>query len=126
MAVVSIENDADFSLQVLHKTGIVMVYFWASWCGPCKMVRSEIENVAEKMASTVHAVCVNVDIRQDIAEKYDIMAVPTLLFFKDGKPLRRIIGYTSQEEMYLMRQRKTQQQRRVSIRNFDSKNVRMV
>ena len=49
MAVVSIENDADFSLQVLHKTGIVMVYFWASWCGPCKMVRSEIENVAEKM-----------------------------------------------------------------------------
>ena len=99
MAVISIENDADFSLQVLHKTGIVMVYFWASWCGPCKMVRSEIENVAEKMASTVHAVCVNVDIRQDIAEKYDIMAVPTLLFFKDGKPLRRIIGYTSQEEI---------------------------
>ncbi len=99
MAVVSIESDADFSLQVLHKTGIVMVYFWASWCGPCKMIRSEIENVAEKMASTVHAVCVNVDMRQDIAEKYDIMAVPTLLFFKDGKPLRRIIGYTSQEEI---------------------------
>ena len=63
------------------------------------MIRSEIENVAEKMASTVHAVCVNVDMRQDIAEKYDIMAVPTLLFFKDGKPLRRIIGYTSQEEI---------------------------
>lgn len=99
MAVVSIESDADFSLQVLHKTGIVMVYFWASWCSPCKMIRSEIENVAEKMASTVHAVCVNVDTRQDIAEKYDIMAVPTLLFFKNGKPLRRIIGYTSQEEI---------------------------
>ena len=83
MAVVSIESDADFSLQVLHKKGIVMAYFWASWCGPCKMIRSEIENVAEKMASIVHVVCINVDVRQEIAEKYDIMAVPTLLFFKD-------------------------------------------
>ena len=99
MAVVSIESDADFSLQVLHKKGIVMAYFWASWCGPCKMIRSEIENIAEKMASTVHVVCINVDVRREIAEKYDIMAVPTLLFFKDGEPLRRMIGYTSQEEI---------------------------
>ena len=51
MAVVSIESDADFSLQVLHKKGIVMAYFWASWCGPCKMIRSEIENIAEKITS---------------------------------------------------------------------------
>lgn len=99
MTLISVENDAAFSLQVMHKTGIVMVYFWAPWCEPCKMIRSEIQNAAQRFEGKVSIVNVNVDTAKSIAETYEIMAVPTLLFFEDGQPIKRIIGYASQGEI---------------------------
>lgn len=98
MAVVSIANDGDFSFHVRHKKGIVLVYFGAAWCGPCKLIKAEINAIARDLP-TLHVACVDVDAHEAIAAEYDIMAVPTLLFFTDGKPLKRMIGYASQEEI---------------------------
>ncbi|WP_296827422.1 thioredoxin [uncultured Megasphaera sp.] len=99
MAIVSIDSDSDFSVKVFHQPGIVVVDFWAPWCGPCKMVHAEVRQAAARFGDAVKVVKVNVDSQRSIAEKYEIMAVPTLLFFKDGKPLKRIIGYASQAEI---------------------------
>ena len=92
MAIVSLDNESAFTLHVLHKKGIVIVDFWAPWCEPCKMIRAEIQRAAEAFKDQVEVVRVDVDAFHSLAEKYDIMAIPTLLFFKDGKPVKRIIG----------------------------------
>ena len=99
MAIVSLDNESAFTLHVLHKKGIVIVDFWAPWCEPCKMIRAEIQRAAEVFKDQVEVVRVDVDVFHSLAEKYDIMAIPTLLFFKDGKPVKRIIGYASEEEI---------------------------
>lgn len=99
MAIVSLDSDSDFSVKVFHQPGIVVVDFWAPWCGPCKMVHSEVRQAAARFGDAVSVVQVNVDNHRALAEKYEIMAVPTLLFFKDGKPLKRIIGYASRSEI---------------------------
>jgi len=99
MAIVSLDNESAFTLHVLHKKGIVIVDFWAPWCEPCKMIRAEIQRAAEAFKNQVEVVRVDVDAFHSLAEKYDIMAIPTLLFFKDGKPVKRIIGYASEEEI---------------------------
>lgn len=99
MAIVSLDNESAFTLHVLHKKGIVIVDFWAPWCEPCKMIRAEIQRAAESFKDQVEVVRVDVDAFHSLAEKYDIMAIPTLLFFKDGKPVKRIIGYASEEEI---------------------------
>lgn len=99
MAIVSLDNESAFTLHVLHKKGIVIVDFWAPWCEPCKMIRAEIQQAAEAFKDQVEVVRVDVDAFHSLAEKYDIMAIPTLLFFKDGKPVKRIIGYASEEEI---------------------------
>ena len=99
MAIVSLDNESAFTLHVLHKKGIVIVDFWAPWCEPCKMIRAEIQRAGEAFKDQVEVVRVDVDAFHSLAEKYDIMAIPTLLFFKDGKPVKRIIGYASEEEI---------------------------
>lgn len=99
MAIVSLDNESAFTLHVLHKKGLVIVDFWAPWCEPCKMIRAEIQRAAEAFKDQVEVVRVDVDAFHSLAEKYDIMAIPTLLFFKDGKPVKRIIGYASEEEI---------------------------
>ena len=99
MAIVSLDNESAFTLHVLHKKGIVIVDFWAPWCEPCKMIRAEIQRAAEAFKDQVEVVRVDVDAFHSLAEKYDILAIPTLLFFKDGKPVKRSIGYASEEEI---------------------------
>ena len=99
MAIVSLDNESAFTLRVLHKKGVVIVDFWAPWCEPCKMIRAEIQRAAEAFENQVEVVRGNLDAFHSLAEKYDIMAIPTLLFFKDGKPVKRIIGYASEDEI---------------------------
>ncbi|MCH4166600.1 MAG: thioredoxin family protein [Megasphaera sp.] len=102
MSEVSVENETDFTLQVLRHPGITVAYFWATWCEPCKMVRAEIKQASLTFKDQVKIVRVNVDTAKDVATQYEIMAVPTLLFFKHGKPLKRIIGYASRIEIEKM------------------------
>ena len=99
MTVVSIDRDADFALHIMRKTGVVIAYFWAPWCEPCKAIGDEIVTAAKQFAPNVRVLRVNVDAMQNLAKEYAIVAVPTVLFFQNGNPIKRIIGYTSQEEV---------------------------
>ncbi len=99
MAVVSIQNDADFSLHVLHKRGLVIACFWAPWCSSCQQLGDEIEQIASVIDPSVYVVSVNVDMRKKLAETYDISAVPALLFFLDGVLVQRLIGSAAPDEI---------------------------
>ena len=71
----------------------VLVDFWATWCGPCKMIGPIIEEVAEEVKDTIVVGKVNVDEASDIAARYQVMSIPTLILFKDGKEVKRNVGF---------------------------------
>lgn len=84
-----------FEEQVLKSSTPVLVDFWAAWCGPCKMIKPHVDALAEEYAGRVKVVSVDVDNERDIAEKYGIMSIPTLFFFKDGKVVDQQVGAVS-------------------------------
>ncbi len=70
----------------------VLVDFWAEWCGPCKMIAPILEEISEEQAGKVQIAKVNVDEHQDLAMRFDVMSIPTLILFKDGEAKKRLIG----------------------------------
>lgn len=84
-----------------HKTkdGVVLVDFWADWCMPCKMMAPILNEVAEAMDGTAVIYKLNVDEQQQIAAQYGIRSIPTMILFKDGKELERIIGVKSKDSV---------------------------
>ena len=86
---------AQFEEQVLKSETPVLVDFWAVWCGPCKMIKPHVDALAEEYAGRVKVVSVDVDNEREIAEKYGIMSIPTLFFFKDGKVVDQQVGAVS-------------------------------
>jgi thioredoxin 1 len=84
-------KDDDFNEKV-NKYPLILVDFWADWCYPCKMVAPVIEELAKEYDSKLVCAKINVDENPSVALKYQIMSVPTVLIFKDGKPVERIIG----------------------------------
>jgi thioredoxin 1 len=83
---------SDFEQTVLQSSVPVLVDFWAVWCGPCKMIAPHVEAVASEYEGRARVLKVNVDEEPDIAQKYGIMSIPTLLFFKDGKVVDQVVG----------------------------------
>ncbi len=87
-------DSSNFSSEVLGFGGVVVVDFFATWCGPCRMLVPILEEL-EKELDDVKIVTLNIDDAEDIAADYDIMSVPTLLLFKEGKVVSTCVGSTS-------------------------------
>ena len=78
---------------------LVLVVFWATWCGPCRMLSPTVEDIADEMADKVTVVKCNVDDCEDLAYRYGIRNIPTLLFFKGGEVIDRSVGVISKAEL---------------------------
>ena len=91
-------NAAQFESDVLGAQGSVVVDFWAPWCGPCKMVGPVLEKLAADHASAVKVVKVNVDENQELAARYGIMSIPTVVLFEGGNVKQQLIGARSQKD----------------------------
>lgn len=92
MGVVALSS-ATFEQEVAE--GLVLVDFWAPWCGPCKMIAPVLETLSQELASQVKVTKVNVDDNQDIASRFGVMSIPTLVLFQNGKPIDKVVGFQS-------------------------------
>ena len=81
------------------KEGVTMVDFWAPWCGPCRMIAPVIEELAEDFDGKAKICKVNTDEEQDIAVKFGIRSIPTIMFFKDGEMVEQIVGAQSKQAL---------------------------
>lgn len=88
----SVVTDESFETDVLKASGTVVVDFWAEWCGPCKMIAPALEEISEEMGGQVKITKLNIDENQNMAMKYGVRSIPTLILFKDGQPVSTQIG----------------------------------
>ncbi len=83
---------ANWDKDVIKHEGLVLVDFWAVWCGPCKMIAPTIEELSKEYEGKLKVVKLNTDENPDIASKYKIMGIPTLIFFKNGEKVDQMVG----------------------------------
>jgi thioredoxin len=93
-------TDATFKTDVLGSDKTVVVDFWATWCGPCTMIEPILADLAGQWSDRLRVVRIDVDANPDVTRRYGVMSMPTLMLFRDGEPVLRMIGARGRQ--YLM------------------------
>ena len=91
-------NEENFEEEVLKSEGTVLVDFYADWCGPCKVMSPIIDEIADEVATTKVGK-VNVDESSELAIKYDVASIPTIMVFKNGAPTKTFVGVTEKDKI---------------------------
>ncbi len=92
-------TDADFKKEVLQSSLPVLVDFWATWCGPCKMIAPHLEELAKEYAGRMKIGKIDIDSYSKTATEYGVMSIPTLIFFRNGKVMGQLVGAVSLAEL---------------------------
>lgn len=92
-------DSSNFDSTVSTGSAPVLVDFWAPWCGPCKAIAPILEELAKELGDAVKICKVNVDNNSEVASKYEIRAIPTILIFKDGQVVDTVVGLTSKDDL---------------------------
>ena len=86
-------NAKEFESKVINGSGVTLVDFYAEWCGPCKMIAPLLEDLSNEMKGKADVVKVDIDKTPELANTFQVMAVPTLIIFKNGKPMEKLMGF---------------------------------
>jgi len=95
-------SDSSFEKEVLGAAKPVLVDFWAEWCAPCRMLAPTVKDIAEQYGESATVVKLNVDDNPSTAQRYGIKGIPTLILFRDGKEVERLVGATPKESIVKM------------------------
>jgi thioredoxin 1 len=92
-------TETNFQTEVLESPTPVLIDFWAEWCAPCKMIGPIVEELSVEYAGRLRVGKLDTDANQNILYQYGVMGIPTLILFKDGKPVERVVGFKPKERI---------------------------
>ncbi len=92
-------TESNFEAEVLQSPVPVLIDFWATWCGPCKMISPIVDQVANELAGSAKVAKVDVDQAAELARRFNVRNVPTLIFIKNGEEVDRVVGATSKDNI---------------------------
>ena len=98
MSVITVNNE-NFEKEILQSRMPVLLDFWATWCGPCRMMSPVVDEIAESMNTSIKVGKINIDECPNLAEKYGVMSIPTLILFIDGAESGKLIGLQSKDDI---------------------------